>query len=187
MLQGINLAREIRQAIDERIKRHFEGVPKTLPCIVASRKGGCVSVTLLIDVGYQAVISDIPILQSPYAQTPIKSGDMGVLIPFSFYSSSVVKNNLTSPQKKIDNTALGDWAFLPVLSDVTAEKETADLIFKSQNGGAKITINENTITLEIGASKAELTQSGIKLESGSGSVEIGASGTKINGTSLEVM
>ena len=170
MYGGVNLASEIRKAIDKVVREHLEGLPKTLPCVVIGREKNKVQVQLLVNVGYLQSVADVPIAQSPYCQTPIKAGDVGVLVPMSYYSAPIYNNNLTAPQEAKENTALGDWVFLPVLTGATVDN-ISDLVFSSQDGQVKIVVN---------AQGVEITTPG------TGKIEVTAGGVKINGGALEV-
>jgi len=73
-----------------------------------------------------------------------------------------------------------------MLQSAQSEAET-DFVIKSQDGGAKIALNANGITIEYSGNKIEMTASGIKIENASGKkIELSAASVSINNGNLEV-
>ena len=185
-MNGLNYTDYIRRGIDKRIQKAEEFRPKTLPCIVTARTKNTVSVQLLVDLGYNATIPDVPICQSPYFQQPIKVGDYGVLIPFDFWSASIYNRDLKSRVPANASLAIGDCFFLPMLQAAQSETET-DFVIKSQDGGAKIELNANGLTIEYKGNKIEMTANGITIKNASGKkIDMTAASVSINNGNLEV-
>ena len=185
-MRGLNYTEYLNRGIENRIKKAEEFRPKVYPCIVTARAKNTVSVQILINNGYNNTIPDIPICQSPYFQQPIKVGDYGVLIPFDFWSASIYNRNLSSKIPVSPALQIGDCFFLPMLQAAQSETET-DFVIKSQDGGAKIALNANGLTLEYNGNKIEMSASGITIKNASGKkIDISAASVSINNGNLEV-
>lgn len=186
MTDGLNYTYYLRKSIREQVEKAEEFRPKVYPCIVTARTKNTVSVQILIDNGYNNTIPDIPICQSPYFQQPIKAGDYGVLIPFDFWSASIYNRNLSSKIPVSPALQIGDCFFLPMLQAAQSETET-DFIIKSQDGGAKIALNANGLTLEYNGNKIEMSANGITIENASGKkIDLSKASVSINNGNLEV-
>ena len=168
MQAGVNFADYIRRGIQAEIKKYKEQKPKVLPCQVVVRTGNTVTVKLMVNNGYLTPIPDVPICQSPYMQTPIQTGDLGVLIPFDYWSASIFNSGNLAGVEPNEALSIGDCFFLPMLSATNSDTMT-DTVIHSMQGTATVTVNDSGgITLDYNGAKVEITAAGITIQDAAG-------------------
>jgi len=166
-----NPAYQLGDSIESLIARAVNAGGVGLPCKVVAREGWFVSVDLLIDSTKSLpTLTGIPIMGSRYIYQPFQIGDIGFLIPSSFWLDTVT-DTATAPAFDDAAPNMANFGFLPLPRNSF-----------SPNGDPESVIVQSVA----GTFTAEVSDSGVKIGNGTAEVEVTANDVNIKTASYDV-
>ena len=147
-----NVGIQLKQWILSEINNSLNTLTKALPCKVITNNGQTVDVQVTINIGLPlSAIKKVPIAKTRYLNLPIKSGDLGMLIPSDYLFNSLAITAATSISAPKPGTTISGYIFIPFTN------------YAQDYAG--VNVNNNTkIFSQNGASDIEITNSDIKFK-----------------------
>lgn len=177
----------IRKMIDIKIREALASIPKsTIARVVVATKNtvSCKRVELTGTI--DAILTEIPIIRPYYNHYPVKTGDLGVLIPCSVGLDKFVKTAMIPTKKLEDNTNGSGYMFFPLCSkDLDFASDPMANEMYSLDGQSKIILDIKQILLnDKFQNKVSLEATGITIQDLSqNSIKMSASGLTIKDSS----
>lgn len=142
----LNTGEMLRNIARDEIQKQLANLPISQPAQVKSRNGVYVSAVSLLNFGKNnTTFENVTLLQNPYINIPIKSGDIGLLIPCSFAYSNMIEGK--TDLAPVPTMATGSYFFLPLVTKSSYQGEDTNTTLYSQSGTETIKVTDNGLDL----------------------------------------
>lgn len=197
---GVDIYSSIRKMIDIKIREALSSIPRTaIGRVVVATKNTVSCKRVELTGTLDSILTNIPIIRPYYNHYPVKTGDIGVLIPSDVSLDTFVKTAVVPTKKLEDNVKGSGYMFFPLASkDLDFAKDPMANEMYSIDGQSKILLDikqillndkfQNKVSLEAtGITIQDLSQNSIKMtmsgftikDSSQNTIECKASGITI--------